>query len=61
MHQYCNGHNHTQNNIERKSRLTFLPGKSGAVRMRAKKAWPPQNKLFQVFAGAWYQFSAVRK
>jgi len=34
MQQYCNGHIHTQNNIEWKSWLSFLPGKSGAVRRR---------------------------
>jgi len=29
--------------------------------MRAKRRWPPRNKISQIFAGILYQFSAVRK
>jgi len=38
-----------------------LPSSSGVARMRRKRPWPPRNKFAQIFASAFYQFSAVIK
>jgi len=38
-----------------------LAGNSSAARLRPKRPWPPPKQNCSIFAGTWYQFSAVRK